>query len=185
MGANFAVSPVFIKKSLRHAHVDTTTNYLHSTLGQALRSNDALCGNEPGEGWDVGCTGRKRSPQPHLPTKFIKPAPQTPPFVKAGEQVQSSASTESQEKVKGFSTYKWKDPRLAFVPASHWLKQKSQTLASAVSETPASLLATSSTAVSGGSASSRRSETLEQLSANGVSVARSGSVVEPSKGAVR
>ena len=86
MGADQTVSPVFIQKNMRHKNIQSTLNYIQPSLGQALRANDILCGNDAGEGWDARFTGNKRSLQPHLPQTCIKPVPQTSPFVDTGKK---------------------------------------------------------------------------------------------------
>ena len=86
MGADQTVSPVFIQKNIRHKNIQSTLNYIRRSLGQALRANDILCGNDAGEDWDARFTGNKRSLQPHLPQTCIKPVPQTSPFVDTGKK---------------------------------------------------------------------------------------------------
>ena len=86
MGADQTVSPVFIQKNMRHKNIQSTLNYIRPSLGQALRANDILCGNEAGDGWDARFTGNKRSLQPHLPKTCIKPVPQTSPIVDTGKK---------------------------------------------------------------------------------------------------
>ena len=59
MGADQTVSPVFIQKNMRHKNIQSTLNYIRPSLGQALRANDILCGNDAGEGCDTRFTGNK------------------------------------------------------------------------------------------------------------------------------
>merc|ERR1712089_47195 len=86
MEADQTVSPVFIQKNMRHKNIQSTLNYIRLSLGQALRANDILCGNDAGDGWDARFTGNKRSLQPRLPQTCIKPVPQTSPFVDTGKK---------------------------------------------------------------------------------------------------
>ena len=170
MGADQTVSPVFIQKNMRHKNIQSTLNYIRPSLGQALRANDILCGNDAGEGWDARFTGNKRSLQPHLPQTCIKPVPQTSPFVDTGKK----DCQPGLEKVRKTAP---KDLNLAtsdsiFNPALYGLKSRTAKSKRITPANPDGPSVAPSTAVSGvpGDESSRRSLILEKLRASGIRV---------------
>ncbi len=158
MGADQTVSPVFIQKNMRHKNIQSTLNYIRPSLGQALRANDILCGNDAGEGWDARFTGNKRSLQPHLPQTCIKPVPQTSPSVDTGkkdchpglEKVRKTAPAGSDS---------------IFNPALYGLKSRTAKSKRITTANPDGPSVAPSTAVSGvpGDASSQRNLILERL----------------------
>ena len=165
MGADQTVSPVFIQKNMRHKNIQSTLNYIRPSLGQALRANDLLCGNAPGEGWDARYTGNKRSLQPHLPQTSIKPAPQTSSSVDTGKKDCHPGLA----KVRKTAPVA---PESIFNPARYNLKSRSATSKRITTVNPKGPSAAPSTAglVVPGDASSHRALILERLRASGVGV---------------
>ena len=154
MGADQTVSPVFIQKNMRHKNIQSTLNYIRPSLGQALRANDILCGNDAGDGWDTRFTSNKRSLQPHLPQTCIKPVSQTPPNVATGKEACHSGLAKVRKTAQDDPKPSLANPGSLFDPARY---------------RPS---AAPSTAVSGGSraVSSRTSEILGELRARGITV---------------
>ena len=158
MGADQTVSPVFIQKNMRHKNIQSTLNYIRPSLGQALRANDLLCGNAPGEGWDARYTGNKRSLQPHLPQTSIKPAPQTSSSVDTGKKDCHPGLA----KVRKTAPVA---PESIFNPARYNLKSRSATSKRITTVNPKGPTAAPSTAglVVPGDVSSHRALILERL----------------------
>ena len=163
MGTDQTVSPVFIQKNMRHKNIQSTLNYLKPSLGQALRANDLLCGNAPGEGWDARYTGNKRSLQPHLPKTSIKPAPQTSSNVNTGVKFCHPGLAKVRKTAPVV-------PKSTFDPARYNLKTRSA-MSKRITNPPGPPVAPSTAGtVVPGDASSHRNLILERLRASGLKV---------------